>query len=48
MEVSPASVRIALDYAAAHHDEIESQIRSNEEAVERLRLLTEARERLLT
>ncbi len=41
-------VRIAIDYAAEHLDEIEARLRENEEAVERVRELTVARASVLT
>jgi hypothetical protein len=40
-------VRIAIDYAAEHLDEIEARIRANEEAVARVRRLATARESVL-
>lgn len=41
-------VRIAVDYAAAHLEEIEDRIRANEEAVERARRTSEARASVLS
>jgi len=41
-------VRIAIDYAAEHLEEIEARLRHNEEAAERVRKLTFARSSLLT
>jgi hypothetical protein len=41
-------VRIAIDYAAAHLEEIEARIAENEVAVERVRALTEARSTVIT
>lgn len=40
-------IRLAVNFAAAHPDEIEDQIRRNEDAGERARELAEERERLL-
>lgn len=40
-------VRIAIDYAAEHLDEIEARIRENEEAAQRVRELAAARAALL-
>lgn len=40
-------VRVALDYAAAHPDEVESRIRSNEEMIERSQRLAAQRAALL-
>ena len=41
-------VRLAIDYAAEHLDEIEARLRENEEAAERVRKLTVARSAVLT
>jgi hypothetical protein len=41
------SVRIAIDYAAEHLEEIESRLRANAEAAERARKLSEARPSVL-
>lgn len=41
-------VRIAIDYAAEHLEEIEARLRENEEAAERVRKLTVARASVLT
>jgi len=41
-------VRLAIDYAAEHLDEIEARLRENEEAAERVRKLTIARSAVLT
>ena len=40
-------VRIAVDYAAEHLEEIEARLRDNDEAAERVRRLTEARAAVL-
>ena len=40
-------VRIAIDYAAEHLDEIEARLRANDAAVERVRRLAAARAELL-
>ncbi len=40
-------IRLAVNFAAAHPDEIEEQLRRNEEAAERARELAAERERLL-
>lgn len=40
-------VRLAVDFAAAHPDEIEASIIANEEAAERAQRLAEERERLM-
>ncbi len=41
-------VRIAIDYAAEHLEEIEARLQANEEAAERVRELTVARASVLT
>lgn len=41
-------VRIAIDYAAEHLEEIEVRLRENEEAADRVRKLTVARSTVLT
>jgi hypothetical protein len=46
-EIHPRQIRIALDYAAEHPDEIAARIRRNEEAAETSRRLAEQREALL-
>lgn len=45
--VDPRLVRIAIDYAAEHLEEIEARLRENEEAVDRVRRLTAARSAVL-
>lgn len=40
-------VRIAIDYAAEHLEEIEGRLRANEQAVERVRKLSAARSAVL-
>ena len=47
MDLPRALVEVALAYAAENEDEIESQIHANDDAAERLRRMTEARQRLL-
>lgn len=44
----PRQIRIAVDYAAAHPDQITERIETNEQAAEETRRLTEQREALLT
>jgi hypothetical protein len=46
--VDPRQVRIAIDYAAEHLEEIEARLRANEEAVERARTLAAARSSVLS
>ena len=46
--VDPRLVRIAIDYAAEHLEEIEARLRANEEAVDRARKLASARASVLT
>lgn len=46
--VDPRLVRIAIDYAAEHLEEIEARLRANEEASERARQLAEARSSVLS
>lgn len=46
-ELHPRQIRIAVDYAAAHSDEIEARIRRNEQASEISRRAAEQREALL-
>lgn len=41
--IDPRLVRIAIDYAAEHLDEIEQRLRTNEHAIERVRKLAAAR-----
>jgi hypothetical protein len=41
-------VRIAVDYAAEHRDEVEARLRDNEAAAARVRALAEARAALLS
>jgi len=41
-------VRLSIDYAAEHLDEIEARLRENEEAAEHVRKLTVARSAVLT
>lgn len=41
-------VRLAIDYAAEHLEDIEARLRENEEAAERVRKLTGARSSVLT
>lgn len=45
--VDPRLVRIAIDYAAEHLDEIEARLRENLEAAERVRELAAARSSVL-
>lgn len=45
--VDPRLVRIAIDYAAEHLEEIESRLRENHEAAERVRELAAARASVL-
>lgn len=45
--VDPRLVRIAIDYAAEHLDEIEARLRANEEAADRVRRLASARSTVL-
>lgn len=45
--VDPRLVRIAIDYAAEHLDEIEARLRENLEAAERVRELSAARSSVL-
>ena len=47
LDIDARLVRIAVDYAAEHLDEVESRLRTNEEAVERVRRLTAARATVL-
>ncbi len=46
--IDPRLVRIAIDYAAEHLDEIEERLRENEDAVDRARKLAAARSSVLT
>lgn len=46
--VDPRLVRIAIDYAAEHLDEIEARLRENEQAADRVRTLSAARSTVLT
>jgi hypothetical protein len=43
----PRHIRVAIDFAAAHRDEIEAQVAANDAAAERARELAEHRERLM-
>lgn len=45
--VDPRLVRVAIDYAAEHLDEIETRLKENEEAADRVRRLTAARAAVL-
>jgi hypothetical protein len=45
--VDPRAVRIAIDYAAEHLEEIEARLRANEAAVERVRRLAAGRAAVL-
>ena len=45
--IDPRLVRIAIDYAAEHLEEIESRLRENHEAAERVRELAAARSSVL-
>ncbi len=45
--IDPRLVRIAVDYAAEHLEEIEARLRGNEEAAERVRALAAARTSVL-
>jgi hypothetical protein len=45
--VDPRLVRIAIDYAAEHLDEIEARLRANDQAAERVRALAAARAAVL-
>lgn len=45
--VDPRLVRIAIDYAAEHLEEIEARLRENDEAVDRVRRLAAARSAVL-
>ena len=47
MDIDPRLVRIAIDYAAEHLEEIEARLRANEEAVDRVRKLAAARSSVL-
>jgi len=47
MSLTVREVRLALDFAAAHPDEIEARIDANEAAAEQVRRLTQARTKLL-
>lgn len=47
MEIPERLARLAVDYAAAHPDEIEERIKLNDEAAERARALAAQRARLL-
>jgi hypothetical protein len=47
LDLPVRSVRLAIDFAAEYPDEIERRIELNEAAAERVRRLTEARNRLL-
>jgi hypothetical protein len=47
MSASEPMIRLAIAYAAAHPEEIEERIRANDAAAERVRELSEAREKLL-
>jgi hypothetical protein len=47
LDVDHRWVRIAIDYAALHPEEIERRLRENEAALERVRALAEARAALL-
>jgi hypothetical protein len=44
----PRQVRVAVDYAAAHADEVQARIRENERAIEASRRATAARDALFT
>jgi hypothetical protein len=46
--IDPRLVRIAIDYAAEHLDEIEVRLRESEDAVDRARKLAAARSSVLT
>jgi predicted transcriptional regulator len=48
LEIDPRLVRIAVDYAAEHLEEIEARLRENQEAVDRVRRLAAARSSVLT
>ena len=43
----PRQIRIALDYAAMHRDEIDAEVRANDAAAERARVLAEQRAELM-
>jgi predicted transcriptional regulator len=43
----PRHVRTAIDFAAAHRDEIDAQVRSNDEAARRAQRMAEARADLM-
>ena len=45
--IDPRLVRVAIDYASEHLDEIEARLRENQQAAERVRDLAAARASLL-
>jgi len=45
--IDPRLVRVAIDYAAEHLDEIETRLKENEEAADRVRRLAAARAAVL-
>jgi hypothetical protein len=47
LDIHERQVGIALNYAAAHREEIEARIRANDEAVDRMERLAEERRLLL-
>jgi hypothetical protein len=46
--VDPRLIRIAIDYAAEHLDEIEVRLRENEQAIDRVRKVAAARSSVFT
>ena len=47
LEIHEQNIRIALDYAAAHRQEIEARMRANDEAFDEAERLAQERKRLL-
>ncbi|WP_019875399.1 hypothetical protein [Sporichthya polymorpha] len=45
--VHPTQIRIALDFAAMHRDEIDERVAANDAAAEQVRLLSEGRAKLM-
>ncbi len=43
----PAQIRVALDFAALHREEIDARIAANDAAAESIRLLAEQRAKLM-
>jgi hypothetical protein len=45
--IAPRQVLVALDYIAAHYDEVEARVRANDHALERAERVAHGRQRLL-